>query len=85
MKLIKAVHSCKKNSEEELVTGIKDGPFEFLRRWGVFAWLLNGILVIATAGVWIACILGFYLLDILSPRYTCQNCGGPIKRKNYRL
>jgi hypothetical protein len=85
MELIKAVHECKKSSESNLITGVRDGPLEFTQRWGFFTWMVTVVLAIATGGAWIGAVLGWHLMDILNPKYRCQSCGEVIKKGQYRI
>ncbi len=39
MNMIQAVCECKNMSETDLVIAVKDEPFSFIGRWGIWTWL----------------------------------------------
>jgi len=79
---IKAICSCKDNSEKDLVVAVRQSPMD---GWGCLVWSLNIFLLIITLGGWLAFLGGWMLASYLFfPKYKCQFCNKSINNENIR-
>ena len=85
MKMIKAVCTCKGNSETDTVLAIDQGRFDFIQQWGLSTWLGVAILALLTGGFWLAVILIWHVGEILNPTYRCNQCNAEVAPKQFRL
>lgn len=85
MNIIKAICECKNMSETDLVIAVKDEPFSFIGKWSLWIWIGASILTLLTGGLWLGIILGVHLMDIVNPKYRCNQCGRNIAPQQFRV
>jgi hypothetical protein len=84
MTVISAVCSCKHMDENNRVLALRDGPLQFVNRWGLLAWIGFVLLTLISGGLWLVIVLFYHRSDLVTPKYRCQFCHAEVPVENLR-
>lgn len=83
--MLKAICSCKENSEDDLVLAFPKKAM--CAKWGFFMWFIQICLTVFTGFAWLFLLIPYEVTQYFlyeRGKYECQFCGEDIPKQNLR-